>query len=602
MATLPLFPSAHLPDLRGAAVRALGGAAAPAAGAGEYDFAPPPPARRYNLRAETLKMARMRVIAIAFIFAAATAVLVLRVGMLGLFEADTAHANGSSLLVPDRGEITDRNGIPLARDFKSYALWFNPKAMEGGEPLTRPASEIAAELVRIFPDMDEADLTRRLASGKGQYLRRRILPEQANRVHAIGEPALNPPAEPSRYYPEGTLAAHVLGYVGADGNGHVGMEEVFDKTLTDPATRGAPVALAIDARVQAALEDELYRVMGLAQAKGAGGIIMDVDTGEVVALASLPTFDPNHIDERGMELMFNRVTNQVYELGSTFKPLTVAAAIDAGTIGNLARRWPTGAPLRVGRFSIRDSHSLGASLNVPEILMHSSNIGTAQIADELGSARMKAKMEDLGFNERPYIELPARGFPIWRSGEWPRLTTMPVSYGHGVAVTPLHLASAYAAMVNGGIWRPATLKKLGAGEVPQGRRVFKEATSARMRQMLRMIVTDGTGRKADAPGFRIGGKTGSAEKPGAGGYKRTSLVTTFASAFPMDNPRFVIVAMMDEPQGTAATSYQRTAAWNAAMVVGNVVPRIGPMLSVFPDDSRDIDLTDLRPLVGKGGH
>ena len=602
MATLPLFPSVNLPDLRGAAARVHSAAAAPALEPGDYGFAPPPPARRYNLRTETLKMAKQRAIVIAFIFAAATAVLVLRVGMLGLFEADTAHASTSSLLVPDRGEITDRNGIPLARDFKSYALWFNPKAMEGGEPLTRPASEIAAELVKIFPDMDQADLTRRLASGKGQYLRRRILPEQANRVHAIGEPALNPPAEPSRYYPEGTLAAHVLGYVGADGNGHVGMEEVFDKQLTDPATRGAPVALAIDARVQAALEDELYRVMGLAQAKGAGGIIMDVDTGEVVALASLPTFDPNHIDERGMELMFNRVTNQVYELGSTFKPLTVAAAIDAGTVGNLARRWPTGAPLRVGRFAIRDSHSLGPSLNVPEILMHSSNIGTAQIADELGSARMKAKMEDLGFNERPYIELPARGFPIWRSGEWPRLTTMTVSYGHGVAVTPLHLASAYAAMVNGGVWRPATLKKLGPGEVPEGRRVFKEATSARMRQMLRMIVTDGTGRKADAPGFRIGGKTGSAEKPGAGGYKRTSLVTTFASAFPMDNPRFVVVAMMDEPQGTAATSYQRTAAWNAAMVVGNVVPRIGPMLGVYPDDSRDIDLTDLRPLVGKEAH
>ena len=601
MATLPLFPSVNLPDLRGAAARVQNAAAAPAYCEDDHGSAPPP-ARRYNLRTETLKMARQRAIVIAFIFAAATAVLVLRVGMLGLFEADTAHASGSSLLVPDRGEITDRNGIPLARDFKSYALWFNPKAMEGGEPLTRPASAIAAELVKIFPDMDQADLTRRLASGKGQYLRRRILPEQANRVHAIGEPALNPPAEPSRYYPEGTLAAHVLGYVGADGNGHVGMEEVFDERLTDPATRSAPVALAIDARVQAALEDELYRVMGLAQAKGAGGIVMDVDTGEVVALASLPTFDPNHIDERGMELMFNRVTNQVYELGSTFKPLTVAAAIDAGTIGNLARRWPTGAPLRVGRFSIRDSHSLGPSLNVPEILMHSSNIGTAQIADELGSARMKAKMEDLGFNERPYIELPARGFPIWRSGEWPRLTTMTVSYGHGVAVTPLHLASAYAAMVNGGVWRPATLKKLAPGEVPQGRRVFKEATSARMRQMLRMIVTDGTGRKADAPGFRIGGKTGSAEKPGAGGYKRTSLITTFASAFPMDNPRYVVVSMMDEPQGTAATSYQRTAAWNAAMVVGNVVPRIGPMLGVYPDDSRDIDLTDLRPLVGKEAH
>ncbi|GGD55838.1 peptidoglycan glycosyltransferase [Croceicoccus mobilis] len=601
MASVPLFPGLSLPEVPG-----LGGkgakAASPAGRQAERGFgAPPPPARRANLRAETLRMARMRVILIAFVFALATAVLVLRVGMLGLFESDGAQASTGSLLVPDRGEITDRKGIPLARDFKSYALWFNPKAMEGGEPLTRPASEIAHDLVQIFPDMDEADLTQRLASGKGQYLRRRILPEQANRVHAIGEPALNPPAEPSRYYPEGTLAAHVLGYVGADGNGHVGMEQVFNNQLSDPATRGAPVTLSIDARVQAAMEDELYRVMGLSQAKGAGGIVMDVRTGEVLALASLPSFDPNHIDEKGMELMFNRVTNQVYELGSTFKPLAVATALDAGTITNLARTWPTGKPLKVGRFLIRDSHKMDDRMNVAEILMHSSNIGTAQIADEIGSKRMKEKMELLGFNERPYIELPARGFPIWRSGEWPRLTTMTVSYGHGIAVTPLHLASAYAAMVNGGIWRPATLKKLAPGEAPQGRRVFKEATSARMRQLLRLVVRDGTGRKADAPGFRLGGKTGSAEKPGAGGYRRTALITTFASAFPMDDPRYVVITMMDEPQGTPATSYQRTAAWNSAVAVGRIVPRIGPMLGVYPDDNKEIDLSDIKPLIKEEG-
>ncbi|MDR7101751.1 peptidoglycan D,D-transpeptidase FtsI family protein [Croceicoccus sp. BE223] len=564
---------------------------------------PPAPARRADLRATTLKLARTRVALIAFAFALATAILVLRVAMIGIFGSASAFTPGGNALLPDRGTIVDRNGMPLARDFKSYALWFNPKAMEGGPPLTRSPEEVARKLVEIFPDMNEAELAKRLASGKGQYLRRRILPEEANRVFRIGEPALSPPAEPSRYYPEGNLAAHVLGYVGADGKGRVGMEQVFDDQLTDAGTRGSEQVLAIDARVQAALEDELLRGMGLSQAKGAGGIVLDVDTGEVVALASLPSFDPNHIDEAGMKQMFNRVTNQVYELGSTFKPLTVAAAIDAGTITNLGRTWPTGAPLRIGGFAIKDSHSLGPSLNVPQILMHSSNIGTAQIADELGSARMKRTMERLGFNERPYIELPARGFPIWRSGEWPRITTMTVSFGHGIAVTPLHLASAYAAMVNGGIWRPSTLHKLAPNEVPKGRRVFKEATSARMRQMLRLIVTDGTGRKAEAPGFRIGGKTGSAEKPGAGGYKRTALVTTFASAFPMDNPRYVVVTMFDEPQGTAATSYQRTAAWNAAAAVGRIVPRIGPMLGVYPDENRDIDLSDMRPLIGNdGGH
>ncbi|GGD42793.1 peptidoglycan glycosyltransferase [Croceicoccus pelagius] len=559
------------------------------------------PGRRADLRASTLTMARKRVALIAFVFALATAVLVLRVAMMGVFGGSGGLTPAGDALLPDRGMIVDRNGVPLARDFKSYALWFNPKAMEGGDPLTRSPREVAKKLVAIFPDMDEADLEKRLASGKGQYLRRRILPEEANRVFEIGEPALSPPAEPSRYYPEGNLAAHVLGYVGADGKGRVGMEEVFNTSLTDPSTRGTEQVLAIDSRVQAALEDELLRGMGLSQAKGAGGIVLDVDTGEVVALASLPSFDPNHIDEKGMELMFNRVTNQVYELGSTFKPLAVAAAIDAGVVTNLAKTYPAGKPLQVGRFRIRDSHTIGQNINVPEILIHSSNIGTAQIADELGSKRMKATMERLGFNERPYIELPARGFPIWRSGEWPRLTTMTVSYGHGIAVTPLHLASAYAAMVNGGVWRPATLKKLAPNEVPEGRRVFKESTSARMRQLLRLIVTDGTGRKADAPGFRLGGKTGSAEKPGEGGYRRTSLVTTFASAFPMDNPRYVVITMYDEPKGTAATSYQRTAAWNAAAAVGRIVPRIGPMLGVYPDENREIDLSDVRPLIEKGG-
>ena len=270
------------------------------------------------------------------------------------------------------------------------------------------------------------------------------------------------------------------------------------------------------------------------------------------------------------------------------------------SITDLSRRYPA-APLHVAGFTIHDDEDLGPTLNVPETLIHSSNIVSAQIADQLGPVRMKQTMADLGFNERPYIELPARGFPIWASGTWPRLRAMTVGFGHGIAVTPLHLASAYAAMVNGGIWRPATLQRVEPGHANRGRRVFKASTSARMNQLLRMIAVYGTGRKANAPGFRVGGKTGSAEKPGAGGYRKSSIVATFAAAFPMDHPRYVVVAMLDEPQGTAASSFQRTAAWNSAPIVGRLVPRIGPLLGVLPDETRDIDLSDLKPLVGDDG-
>ena len=554
-----------------------------------------------NVRQRCLFTARSRLLFLALAFLLATGLSLGRIAWIGAAGAAPVKTSMAAALLPDRGEITDRNGAPLARAFPAYALWFNPQAMgEKGSPLVRSPDVVAAELVKIFPDMDRDAVRNQLASGKSGYLRRRVLPEEANRVYDIGELALEMPRETDRHYPQGTMAAHVLGYVASDGHGRVGMEAVLDEVLSDPATRGTPQALSIDMRVQGALEDELRRGMLAVNAVGAAGIVLDVDTGEVMALASLPEFDPNRIDEQGVEYMFNRVTNQVYELGSTFKPLTVAAAIDAGVITDLSKRYQANRALEVGRFKIRDSHILGDTLNIPETLIHSSNIVTAQIADELGSAALRQTMIDLGMNERPYIELPAKGFPIWPKGEWPRLRTMTVSYGHGIAVTPLHLASAYAAMVNGGIWRPATLHKLEPGDAPKGRRVFKASTSARMNQLLRMIAVYGTGRNADAKGFRVGGKTGSAEKPSNGGYRRTSLVSTFAAAFPMDRPRFVVIAMLDEPKGTLASSYQRTAAWNAAPIVGKLVPRIGPLLGVMPDDSRDVDLTDLKPLVGDG--
>ncbi|MBB3861358.1 cell division protein FtsI (penicillin-binding protein 3) [Novosphingobium hassiacum] len=563
--------------------------------------------RLANVRQRSLVEAKVRVLVVAALFAFVGLAALIRIAQLGFFEDAPERRSLTEALLPPRGEITDRNGFPLARAFPAYALWYNPKALgEKGSSLVKSPEEVAKALLQIFPDADYNDLVRRLKSDKPSYLRRRVMPEEANRLYALGEPALEFPRENQRYYPQGSLGAHVLGYVDGEGGGHVGMEQVLEKRLLDPAQRGTPIALSIDMRVQGALEDELGRGMMETEAKGAAGVILDVDTGEVVALASLPSFNPNRSDMAYNDLVFNKVTNQVYELGSTFKPFTVAAAIDDGVITDLSVRYPSNRPLAIGGFQIRDSHNFGASLNVPEALIHSSNIVTAQVADKLGGPALKRTMAALGMNERPYIELPARGFPLWprgtdKNGDWARITTMTVSYGHGIAVTPLHLAAGYSALVNGGIWRPATLYKVDPAHVAAGRRVFKASTSARMRQLLRMIVVDGTGRSANAQGFRVGGKTGSAEKPGGkGGYNRTSLIATFAAAFPMDKPRYVVVAMLDEPKGTAATSFQRTAAWNTGPIVGRLIPRIGPLLGVVPDDSRDIDISDLSPLVGNG--
>jgi cell division protein FtsI (penicillin-binding protein 3) len=525
------------------------------------------------------------------LFAAAAAVITVRLLWLTVDSGGRATPPPVTGLMA-RGDIVDRNGDVLARTIEAWSIGVHPDRLLG-----RP-EELAPQLARLMPERSEAEYLAILRSGKSfTYLRRRAMPELVAAVNALGEPGMAYAREPERLYPQVTLAAHVVGYTDFDGRGVMGMERVLDSRLNDPLYRGKPVALSIDRRVQAAMESELSAAMVNLRALGATGIVLDVDTGEVLAMVSLPVFNPNKSGEALPDARRNNVTQSVYELGSTFKPLALATALDTG-VASLERRVDATSPIPVGRFRISDDHAQSRWLNIAETLVHSSNIATARFADEVGQARMEHLFRNLGFHEPPHVELRERGRTLWPQS-WGRVTTMTVAYGHGIAVTPLHLASAYAALVNGGIWRPATLLKVAPGKAAAGRRVYSEETSATMRKLMRLIVTDGTGKRANVEGFRIGGKTGTAEKPGAGGYSRTVNVSTFAAAFPMDRPRYVVIAMLDAPKGSPESFGQTTAAYTAAPVVAKVIARTGPMLGVIPDVNRDVDLSDVTPLLWK---
>lgn len=542
-------------------------------------------------RQASLVVAHQRLMLIMLLFAAAIGAIVLRLLWLSVFaDGDLRHA--PLALIAQRGDIVDRNGDVLARTIDAWSI-----GVHANKLLNRP-EDLAPQLAALMPERSEAEYLAILKSGvRFTYLRRRALPDLVAKVNALGEPAMAYAREPERLYPQTTLAAHVLGYTDFDGRGVTGMERVLNARLTDPRLRDKPVVLSIDTRVQAAMESELSQAMIEQRAKGATGLVLDVHTGELVAMVSLPVFNPNRPGEAIDDARRNNVTQSVYELGSTFKAMTFALALDTGTVP-LEKRFDATVPVSIGRFKIKDDHPLGRWMNMPEALVHSSNIVTAQVADQLGEARMAAMFRKLHFDTAPDIELKERGRPIWPY-HWSRATTMTTGYGHGIAVTPLHLASAYAALVNGGIWRPATLMKIEPGKAPRGSRIWSAATSDTIRSMLRMVVLDGTGKKADADGLRVGGKTGTAEKAGIGGYEHTTTVSTFAGAFPMDAPRYVVIAMFDEPKGSAESAGQRTAGYVAAPVVNKVVSRIGPLLGVMPDRNREADLSRITPLIWK---
>lgn len=554
---------------------------------------PIPVRRAPSQRSNAASIAPVRLMMLMLMIAAGVLAVIVRLAILAVFAQPTTDRGALTGFAPLRGDIVDRNDVPLARTIDAWSIGIHPNR------LVNDPEDLAPKLAALIPDHDVDWYLQLLRSEKSfGYLQRRAMPDLVRRVNALGEPAIDFANEPERLYPQSTMAAHAIGFLNFDGQGVGGMERVLNDRLANPRsmTGSGKIALSIDSRAQSAFESELGQAMLSLHAKGAAGVMLDVHTGEVIAMVSLPVFNPNDVRSANPDSFRNNVTQSVYELGSTFKPITMAAAIDDGVVTSMARRFDAREPLQIGRFHIKDDHAQKRYLDIPETLVHSSNIVTARIADALGAERMQAMFRRLGFDTAPDIELGERQKSIWPN-YWSRVTVMTSGFGHGIAVTPLHLASAYAALVNGGIWRPATLLKVAPGKAAEGRRVISEATSARMRQLLRLVVLQGTGKKGEAPGYRVGGKTGTAEIAMKGGYSHKRNVSTFAAAFPMDAPRYVIVAMLDSPVANAQSGGQTTAGWTAAPVVSKVVMRTGAMLGVMPDMQRDIDVSELLPLL-----
>jgi len=549
--------------------------------------------RLVGQRRQILALMHQRLMFGMLVYAGIVAIIALRLIYLAAFGDHAGRKGGLIDLTPERGDIVDRDGQALARTIDAWTIGLQPAKVIGNK------LDLARKMAELMPEKDVATYLQMLRSRHSfYYLRRRAPPGLVSAINALGEPGLALEREPDRLYPQTSLAAHVVGFTDIDGRGNAGIERAFDEQLRDPARRGQPLTLSISSRVQQALEHELGDAMTHFSAIGAAGVVMDVHTGEVLAMTSLPQLNPNAAGQGTPEARFNRATLGVYELGSTFKPFTVAMAMDSGVIKSMGQMYNCPEALHAYGHTITDTHPMGRPCSVAEIMKESSNIGTAQIAAQLGKPRQEAFLRKMGFLDKVNVELKERGRTLTPGSRWGPFETMTVGFGHGIAVTPLHLATGYATLFNGGIYRPATLLKVDRNHHPgEGHRVFSEDTSYKMRALLRLVVTEGTGRKADAPGYRIGGKTGTAEKIVGGHYTSAAVVTSFAGVFPMDEPRYVVVVMLDEPKATPETYGFHTAGWNVAPVVSRTVSRIAPMLGVRPDKRREPNMAEVLPYV-----
>ena len=483
-----------------------------------------------------------------------------------------------------RAIITDRNGEFLAVSLPTVALYANPKEMID-------TAEAAHKLKKVLPKLDEAKVAERLANAEKQfvYLARQLSPREQVAINTLGIPGVYFEQTERRRYPLGRTGAHVLGGVDVDGNGIAGVEKQFDERLRKDA---APLKLSLDVKVQAVVRDELSKAMEDFKAIGACGIVMDVRTGEVLAMVSLPDYDANLVRAAPDEARFNRAVTGVYEPGSTFKLQTASMALDSG-IAHLWDIYDAGHPIHIGRFTITDFEGKKRPLALPEVLAYSSNLGAAHIAQSVGAERQRTWMRNMGMFERVGIELPEAARPLYpAASNWKEVATMTIGFGHGIAVSPLHVVRGTAAIANGGIvLRPTILatedSSRAVGTDPSravGTRVMQQETSDVMRRLMRLVVTDGFGKTAEVPGYYPGGKTGTAEKvAGRSGYKKHANVAAFMSVFPMQAPRFAVYMMLDEPKANASTHGYATAGWVSAPAAGRVIARIGPMLGLLPD-------------------
>ena len=539
--------------------------------------------------AVAIEVCRGRLVLVAAVFALVFLVVALRLLTMPLFSSSTAEAHAGRVRPaagpppPARADIVDRNGQLLATTLSTPSLYADTRQIPDAREATRA-------ILSVLPQMNEADVYAKLTSGKSfVWIRRRLTPTQQYQVNRLGIPGLQFINEERRVYPYGDLASHVVGFCGIDNNGLAGIERALDETVKSSA---GPLQLSLDSRVQFIVHEELAKVISDFNAKGGAGLVMDVNSGEIVAMVSLPDFDPNHpgvVDPRmpqaeAKDRIFNRNTLGVYEMGSVFKIFNTAMALDAG-VTSMTKGYDASHAIQIGRFTIDDYHGKHRWLSTPEIFMYSSNIGSARMAVDAGATRQRDFLGRLGLLKPISIELDEVTKPHFPPVKnWKEIAVMTIAYGHGISVTPVHVVTAVSAVVNGGILHPATLRKVPDGATPPGERVMQQKTSENMRKLMRLVVQYGTAKFAAAPGYVVGGKTGTAEKNSGGRYQEKKLLSSFVGVFPMHDPKYAMLITVDEPHGTKKSFGYATAGWTAAPAASRIIQRIGPILGVQPVD------------------
>jgi cell division protein FtsI (penicillin-binding protein 3) len=533
---------------------------------------------------------RSRIRFMAVVFLVAFIAVVGRLVMFGIATdgAASASSNPNAAIASSRPDIVDRNGEILATDIKMASLYAEPRNILDPDE----ATEL---LLGALPDLDPVELRKRLSTDAGfAWIKREITPAQQKQIHALGIPGIGFLTENRRFYPGGPTAAHILGLVNVDNQGISGLEKyVDDAWLADLHATGfardralEPVVLSVDLRVQHVLRDELRAAVDRYQAIAASGIVLDVHTGEVLAMVSLPDFDPNNPVDALKPDRLNRMSAGAFELGSVFKSFTFAMALDSGAV-TMSDRIDATSAIRFGRFTINDFHGKHRVLSVPEVFIYSSNIGSARMALKVGSERQQEYLRRFGLLTRLETELPEVAKPIVPA-KWSELTAMTVAFGHGLAVTPLATAVADAALVNGGLLIPPTFEPRSRAQAATiAKQVIRPETSAQMRYLLRLNVEEGSGRQAAVPGYMVGGKTGTAEKVENGRYSANKRLNSFLAAFPMDDPQYAVLVVLDEPKA-AKEGGGTTAGSNAAPTVGAIIRRAAALLGVEPRNDDEL--------------